>query len=152
MVTSSYSSTTTWSTLASLRDEYFDPYILAPLQSLVDSSTKEMDLISILALMFIAFVSFKVLDYVRRVVMWWIALAFKLVLLLVIVQLGFYVHSYGWEKTLRDAGWLWGILEGFLIEQGPGTAGMKGNVHSGGRRSGRQQIPVGNKYPKGRWS
>lgn len=74
------------------------------------------DLVSLLALIIIAFISFKILGYVRRVVMWWIMLALKLSLLLVLVQVGWYVSQYGLEKTLNDAGWLWGLLEGFVAE------------------------------------
>jgi hypothetical protein len=154
------------STLDAFQRDYIAPYILSPLQSLLPgtrsttsrSSTNSSgmpDLLSVLALIVIAFVSFKVLDYVRRVVMWWIMLALKLCLLLVVVQVGWYVSQYGWEKTLNDAGWAWGILEGFLGETG---VQMGGNTKSrtttaGTRRRGRQQVPLGNnRGQRGRWT
>lgn len=116
------------STWNSFQRDYLTPYILSPLQALFTATSSSppprssintsgmSDLVSLLALIIIAFISFKILGYVRRVVMWWIMLALKLSLLLVLVQVGWYVSQYGLEKTLNDAGWLWGLLEGFLAE------------------------------------
>jgi Nuclear pore assembly and biogenesis len=162
------SSPSSSSTFTILQRDYIDPYIISPLQTLltsasatssssrsVQSSSGIPDIISLLALVVIAFISFKVLDYVRRVVMWWVMLALKLCLILVAVQVGWYVSKYGWEKTLNDAGWAWGLLEGFLAETG---AQMRGNTRSrtattGARGYGRQQAPLGNtRGQKGRWT
>jgi hypothetical protein len=113
------------------------------------------DLVSLLALIVIAFISFKILDYVRRVVMWWIMLALKICLLLVVVQVGWYMSQYGLEKTLNDAGWLWGLLEGFLGETGAQMgAGTRSRTTTAGTRvRGRQQAPLGNtKGQRGRWT
>jgi hypothetical protein len=112
------------------------------------------DLLSLLALIIIAFVSFKVLDYVRRVVMWWIMLALKLCLVLVAVQVGWYVSQYGWEKTLNDAGWVWGLLEGFLGETGAQMGeSTRSRITTAGRARGRQQVPLGNtRGKKGQWT
>lgn len=162
------SSPSSSSTLTALQRDYIDPYIISPLQTLltganttssssrsVQGSSGMPDIISLLALVVIAFISFKVLDYVRKVVMWWAMLALKLCLILVAVQVGWYVSKYGWEKTLNDAGWAWGLLEGFLGETG---AQMRGSTRSrtataGARGYGRQQVPLGNtRGRKGRWT
>jgi hypothetical protein len=160
------SSTSSFSTLDAFQRDYIAPYILSPLQSLLPgtrsttsrSSTNSggmPDLLSILALIVIAFVSFRVLDYVRRVVMWWIMLALKLCLLLLFVQVGWYVSQYGWEKTLSDADWAWGILEGFLGETGGQMGGSTKSrtTTAGTRRRGGQQAPLGNnRGQRGRWT
>ena len=155
------------STLNTFQREYINPYILSPLQSLFTgtagnnssgSSTNSggmPDLLSLIALIVIAFISFKVLDYVRRVVMWWIMLALKLCLILVAVQVGWYVSQYGWEKTLNDAGWLWGLLEGFLGETGAQLGGSTRSrpTAAGTRGRNRQQAPLGStRGQRGRWS
>jgi hypothetical protein len=156
------------SILTTLQRDYIDPYIISPLQTLLagasitSSSPKSVqgsggmpDIVSLLALIVIAFISFKVLDYVRKVVMWWVMLALKLCLILLAVQVGWYVSKYGWEKTLNDAGWAWGLLEGFLGETG---AQIRGSTRSrtattGARGYGRQQAPLGNtRGRKGRWT
>ena len=58
------------------------------------------------------------MNYVRRTIMGWVWLAVKLVLVAVMVQVGLYVNSYGWERAIRNAGWLggigWGLLEDML--------------------------------------
>src|SRR2546423_7810177 len=83
------------STVHDFQRNYITPYILSPLQSVLTGSSSNTssrasttiggmpDVLSILALIVIAFISFKVLDYVRRVVMWWVILALKLALILV---------------------------------------------------------------------
>ena len=87
--------------------------------------------------------------------MWWIIFAVKIAVLLLVLQVGFYVHNYGWEKTLRDLGWLWGLAEGFfpqLAEMGMNTGNTGGgrNTRTAPRvgRAGRQQ-PT---YTRGRWT
>jgi Nuclear pore assembly and biogenesis len=161
------SSSSTSSTLNTFQRNYITPYILSPLQSLFtttssssssNSSTNSSgmpDLLSILALVVIAFISFKVLDYIRRVVMWWIMLALKLCLLVVALQVGWYVSQYGWEKTLQDAGWAWGLLEGFIgeTEAQIGGSTRSRTTTSGTRGRGKQQAPLGNtRGQRGRWT
>lgn len=161
------SSTSTSSTLNAFQRHYITPYILSPLQSLFTATSSSppprastitsgmSDLVSLLALIVIAFISFKILDYVRRVVMWWIMLALKLCLLLAVVQVGWYVSQYGLEKILNDAGWLWGLLEGFFSETGAQMgAGTRSRTTTAGTRvRGRQQAPLGNtRGQRGRWT
>ncbi|EAW07772.1 uncharacterized protein ACLA_024880 [Aspergillus clavatus NRRL 1] len=61
---------TTIPSLAALRSDYLTPYLVNPLAALLSSSTP--DLISVLLLLLILFVSLKILDYARRVVMFWV--------------------------------------------------------------------------------
>lgn len=85
--------------------------------------------------------------------MWWIMLAVKLCLVLVVVQVGWYVSQYGWEKTLNDAGWIWGILEGFVGETGTQASGVARGSRAGATGRGRQQVPLGHtKGSRRRWN
>ena len=163
----SSSSSARSSTLNTFQRDYITPYILSPIQSLLTgtantsssrSSTNSggmPDLLSLIALIVIAFISFKVLDYVRRVVMWWIMLALKLCLVSVAALVGWHVSQYGLEKTLNDAAGAGGLLEAFQGEPGRQLGGgtrSKTNT-AGARGRNRQQVPLGNtRGQRGRWS
>lgn len=87
--------------------------------------------------------------------MGWVWLGVKLILVLVFIQLGVYINSYGWDKAIRDAGWLggigWGLLEDVLNQnqgqqrtprgaRGRGQAAYDtgyNNAYGQGRRTGR---------------
>ena len=65
----------------------------------------------------------RIMTYILTTIMSWVWLGIKLILLLLVVQLGFFVNSYGWESAIRNAGWIggigWGLLED-LINQNQG--------------------------------
>lgn len=66
----------------------------------------------------------------------WIKFFVKIGMVLLVVQGVVYVRSYGWEKALRDAGWVGGIMWGWAEEafEGVGT-GEGRDVYSYGRGS-----------------
>ena len=64
--------------------------------------------------------------------MFWVFLVFKLIALLLCVQLGLYLYTYGVEKTLRDLGWVVGWVEGLI-----------GNTMGQGYGYGQQQAGYG---------
>lgn len=120
-----------------LRTAYLDPYIIRPLSALLASSTP--DLVSVLLLALILLVSLKVLDYARRVVVFWITLALRLLFWGVVLSVAWYVYRFGWEKASADAGWLWGVAEGFVenFQARGGQGGFDGRPY--GSNQGRQQ-------------
>ncbi|KAF3483226.1 uncharacterized protein GIQ15_02550 [Arthroderma uncinatum] len=123
---------------------YLQPYILTPINALLNSPP---DLFSILALLLIFFISLKVLDYARRVIMFWVMLVFRLAFWGVVLGGAWYVYTVGWEKTWRDAAWVLGLLEGFiqqLIANNPSSSG-------GGRGGGRSSRPAAGWKPKDQW-
>ncbi|KAK5712640.1 hypothetical protein LTS12_027891, partial [Elasticomyces elasticus] len=69
--------------LSALRTDYLNPYVIEPFSSLLvtisSSETKMPDLLSILILAVLLLISLKILDYTRRMVMFWVRLAVKLV-------------------------------------------------------------------------
>lgn len=77
-------------------------------------------LLSLALLLVTLYLSLRVMNYIRRTILGWVWLGIKLLFLLVIVQVGLYVNSYGWERAVRTAGWfcgiIWGLLEEFLNE------------------------------------
>ncbi|GFF39728.1 hypothetical protein IFM51744_04229 [Aspergillus udagawae] len=130
---------TNWSSsFSSIRTTYLEPYLITPLSRLLASSTP--DLVSVLLLLFVLVVSLKVLDYARRVVMFWVMLVVRVVFWGMLVALGCYVYSVGLEKAGRDLGWVLGVLWGFGeevlagVESGRAPAGGPGAGGYGYRR------------------
>jgi len=71
-------------------------------------------MLSVGVLLITLYMGFRITNYIRRTIMGWVWLGIKLMLLLVVVQVGFYVNSYGWERAMGQAGWLGGIVWGLL--------------------------------------
>lgn len=92
--------------------------VLASASNLNTDSQDGSALLSLGVLLITLYLSLRILNYIRRTIFGWIWLGAKLLLFLLVVQIGFYINSYGWERALRDAGWLggigWGILEDIL--------------------------------------
>jgi hypothetical protein len=149
---------TNWSSslsFSSIRTTYLEPYLITPLSRLLASSTP--DLVSVLLLLVILVVSLKVLDYVRRVIMFWVMLAVRVVFYGSVVALGCYVYSVGLEKAGRDLGWLLGVLWGFGeevlagVESGRSPSGRPGAGGYGYGYGYRRDVPgYGGKGRKGR--
>ncbi|KAH1401529.1 hypothetical protein KXW91_006113, partial [Aspergillus fumigatus] len=133
---------THWSSslsFSSIRTTYLEPYLITPLSRVLASSTP--DLVSVLLLLAILVVSLKVLDYARRVVMFWVMLVVRVVFYGSLVALGCYVYSVGVEKAGRDLGWLLGVLWGFVEEV---LAGVEsGRSPSGGPGAGGYYVCAG---------
>lgn len=81
-------------------------------------------LLSLGLLLITLYFSLRVMNYIRRTIMGWVWLGIKLLLLLVMVQAGWYINSYGWDRALRNASWIggiaWGLLEDLLNQNNGG--------------------------------
>lgn len=81
-------------------------------------------LLSLGLLLITLYFSMRVMNYVRRTIMGWVWLGIKLLLLLVTLQVGWYINSYGWDRAFRNASWIggigWGLLEDFLNQKNGG--------------------------------
>lgn len=91
------------------------------------------DLMQLLILALVLFISLKVLDYARRVIMFWVMLVFRLVFWGSVIGLGLYVYRVGVENAGRDLGWVWGVLLGFVEDFQTRAAASNGGA---GSRSG----------------
>ncbi|KAL4865213.1 hypothetical protein BDV12DRAFT_200335 [Aspergillus spectabilis] len=116
--------------LTHLRTTYLDPYVIQPLAHMLASTP---DLASVLVLVFILFVSFKVLDYTRRAVMFWVWLTIRLAWWVTIISLGLYMYQAGWARVARDVGFLFSFLVGALEQFG---RSLEEETTSGGDRAG----------------
>ncbi|KAJ5832272.1 Nuclear pore assembly and biogenesis protein APQ12 [Penicillium riverlandense] len=127
--------------LSHIRTAYVQPYLIQPLSSLLastaSSSSAMPDLLSILLLAIILVISLKILDYARRVIMFWVSLAFRLMFWGSILGIALYVYRVGVESAGRDLGWLWGVVEGFVEDfQARSSAATSGGGGSAGVGSG----------------
>ena len=106
------------------------------------------DLVSVLILALILIISLKVLDYARRVVMFWVTLALRLIWWGFILGAIWYAYNAGLEKTGRDLGWFYGVVKGFAEKFQDGFEGGQRSSSAtggwGGYASGRDfQAPIG---------
>ncbi|KAF9889220.1 hypothetical protein FE257_007533 [Aspergillus nanangensis] len=109
-----------------LRTAYLDPYIIHPLATMLASSMP--NLVSVLVLVLVLVLSIKILDYGRRLVMFWVSLVLRLLWWAVVIGLAWYVYTAGWEKTGRDLGWFYGVFKGFVDSFQDGIEGAEGFV------------------------
>ncbi|PYH44454.1 Apq12 family protein [Aspergillus saccharolyticus JOP 1030-1] len=103
--------------LAHVRAAYIDPYLVRPaagyLASTSSSSTMP-DLTTVVLMLVILFLSLKVLDYMRRVVMFWVGLVWWLAWWGTVIGVGIWLYNSGLERAASDVGWLVGLVRGLL--------------------------------------
>lgn len=99
--------------LTNLRETYLNPYLLNPLSTLLTATTTSTpDLLSILLLVTILLISLKILDYARRIIVFWVMLVVKVFFWAAVLSAGFWVYSVGWERAGREVGRWVGFVEG----------------------------------------
>ncbi|KAL4989688.1 nuclear pore assembly and biogenesis-domain-containing protein [Aspergillus falconensis] len=119
-------------TVAHLRLTYLDPYVVQPLAHLLSTMP---DVASVLVLFFVLFVSFKILDYTRRAVMWWLWTTIWAAKWATIFGAVGYVYIVGWEKVVHDVAYIFNFLSGLLEQHGHG---LESTARVGHRPSGGQ--------------
>jgi Nuclear pore assembly and biogenesis len=149
------------------------PYLPAPLQQVSDTVDHTLtpilapvfasgDIVSLAAFLLCLYLTLRIADYIRRSIFSWFYFLVKIGLVLLVIQAVFYVQAYGLQKALRDAGWLGGIVWGFVEEtynqsgaaredRSYGSRGYRGGRDGKGwnMSGGRQQVPVNAR--RGRW-
>lgn len=124
------------SQLQEIHDQYLAPYLLDPLNNILSSRIQPKDVVSLVIVLAIFIVSLKVLDYARRMIMWWVSMAVSLIFWIALLGGGWYVYNVGIEKAMQDVGFVWGLAEGFLVDRGTPSTQRK---NSGWQR---QQVPL----------
>ena len=69
----------------------------------------------------------------------WVRFFVKIGVVLFVIQAGLYVQAYGWEKSVRDAGWVGGLVWGWAEQAFEGVGGQGTNKYpygAGGRGGG----------------
>ncbi|KAL4893976.1 hypothetical protein BDV59DRAFT_201291 [Aspergillus ambiguus] len=127
--------------VAHIRTAYLDPYIIQPLATMLASSMP--DLVSVLVLALVLILSLKILDYGRRLVMFWVSLALRLLWWAVLLSLIWYVYTSGIEKTGRDLGWFYGAAKGFVDSFQDGVEGGRKSSAWAGYTARDYQVPLG---------
>lgn len=129
--------------LATLRSTIIDPYIISPLSNILMSTTGTTDLFTIFILLAILYVSLRLLDYARRVIMWWVVFTLRLVFWGTIALSVLYVYQVGFEKAGRDLGWVYGVVEGFVedFQARAALAAENGKVSGKAASGGYRDVP-----------
>ena len=104
------------SQLTFLRAAYIEPYIIEPLSTFLITSTAVPDIFTIFLLVLILYISLRVLDYARRVVMFWLMLGLRLVFWGSLLGYLLYGYQQGFANIGRDVGWLFGVVSGLFQE------------------------------------
>ena len=128
--------------LYSLLSPYLSLRTMARIISFTSTVTQfaaSADVWSLFAFAVLLFVGFRVLDYLRRMVMFWIMLAVKLVLVLLAVQAAVYAYNVGLERTVQDLGVVWGWIEGVLDATGTGASSKQQGQQRHRQRQGKGQ-------------
>ena len=91
--------------------------MLYPLRALANNALQSLssdspDIVTLLLLGLILLISLRVLDYIRRTLMFWIGVVARLGFFALLAASVLYVWQRGLEQSLGDFGWLWGLLEG----------------------------------------
>lgn len=134
-----------------LTQSYFYRYIfptLYPLYTLSNNALQSLssdapDLLTLGILAAILFISLKVLDYMRKTIVYWISVAIRLAMWGTVAGVGIYVWQRGAEQSVEDFGWVWGLLAG-LGEEGKKVGGQRA---AGRERDARRMAGSG---PRGR--
>ncbi|KAJ5091826.1 Nuclear pore assembly and biogenesis protein APQ12 [Penicillium alfredii] len=121
--------------LANLRTAYVQPCLIEPLSSFLAStaswSTAAMpDLVTVVLLGVLLLISLRILDYARRLIMFWVVLALRLVFWGTLLGFAWYVYRVGVENAGRDLGWLWGIVLGFVEDFQARSAAAAANANA----------------------
>lgn len=115
-----------------LSQSYFYRYIfptLYPLYALCNNalqspSSDAPDILTLGILAIALVISLKVLDYMRKAIIYWISMAIRLAMWVSVIGVGIYVWQRGVEQSFEDFGWVWGFLAG-LGEEGEKIGGAK---------------------------
>ena len=148
-----YSYTSTFYTYVTTLYTYGSTYLGALLPFVPKTiPTNSAELASLVIFVLVLFTTFKVVDYVRRMILFWVFLVIKLVAVLALVQLALYVYTYGVEKTLNDLGWVWGFVESMVESTAQQGSREWNNVRGNtARRQGTRKVHA-NRPTRGRWT
>ncbi|KAL8712271.1 MAG: hypothetical protein Q9220_003422 [cf. Caloplaca sp. 1 TL-2023] len=100
--------------------------------------TESPSLASLALLAVLALVILKLMDMLRRTIVYWISLAVRLAVYGGVVGVGMWVYQRGVEQSVEDLGWVVGLLAG-LGEQGERV----GHAKAAGRARQARNIPKG---------
>lgn len=134
-----------------IAESYFYRYLFPTLYPILALSTRifkavlteQPSLLSLALLAILLVISLKVLDMVRRTVIYWISLAIRLTIYVSVAIVGMWMYQRGVEQSLDDLRWLMELLAG-LSEQGERV----GHARAAGRTREARKIPKSS--PRGR--
>lgn len=120
---------------------------LEPFRDLLMSANPVDQIAAVIGCLFAFYVSYKILNYVRQMVMFWLSWGFTILLWGAVGLGAWYVYVVGWEKALQDAGyaWTWGV---WFVERF--VEAMMTKDDGDRQRRGQPKAPTRNKYGNAR--
>ena len=100
------------------------------------------DIAALALLAFVLLVSLKLLDMLRRQIMYWISMAIRLAMWAGVALLGVYVYHRGVEQSIEDLGWILGYLSE-LGDQGERIGQARAQKRAADARRVPKQAPRG---------
>ena len=100
------------------------------------------DIATIIVLIILAYISLKVLDILRRQIVYWISVSLKLILWASVAFIGYYVYQRGVDQSLEDFGWVLGFFAG-LEDEGERIGQTKGRAKMAQARKAERRAPRG---------
>ena len=129
----------------------YTPHLYSFLRA-ITSLVQTADAVTILCGLVALFVVVRVVDYVKRMIMFWVRLAIRIVFVVVMIQVVVYYWHVGLGELARDAGKAWGFINDVFEPNGPPQGWTPGPGSAGGwgtkkRRAGATMRGRG----RGRW-
>ncbi|KAI5286080.1 hypothetical protein KEM54_000083 [Ascosphaera aggregata] len=113
---------------------YIQPYIITPIRQILDSPPTIGNLLSLLILFWL---SLRLLDYTRRVVIFWVMLVLRLAFWGAVGVFGWYVYTAGWEEAWGMVVGIVSGIHGMIVGFVDGNLNAAGaSARTGGRRTG----------------
>ncbi|MCJ1284776.1 hypothetical protein MMC26_004112 [Xylographa opegraphella] len=100
------------------------------------------DIATLVVIVLVAWISLRVLDILRRQIIYWISLVLKLLLWAAVALAGFYVYQRGVEQSLEDLGWVLGYFAA-LEDEGERLGQTKGKAKMAQARNSERRAPRG---------
>jgi hypothetical protein len=101
---------------------------------MLSADTPNLTTLALLAV--VLFVSLKLLNILRKTVLYWISMVIRLATWILVAAVGLYVWHRGVEQTMEDVGWMIGFLAG-LENEGENI----GNAKAARRTQDARKIP-----------
>jgi hypothetical protein len=124
----------------------------SPIRDLLTSPNGMDNIVAVIACIIIFFVSFKILGYLSRIILYWLSWVFTIVLWGGVMLMAWYTYTVGVERALQGAGRVWGFVvwfaEAFLEGMG-GEQNQAGQRYGTGHRKGGPKNKYGNAHTWG---
>lgn len=98
---------------------------------MLSADAPDMTTVALLAIMLL--ISLKLLNMLRKTIIYWISMAMRLTMWVSVAAVGLYVWQRGIEQSMEDLGWVIGFVAG-LENEGERIGNLKASRRTGDAR------------------